>query len=278
MSKAPFPALPLADWQHTRDTLTKYAKLLSEIRYALTPKQKHYWHLNLQINASGLTTMLIPAPKNASVPAFEMQMSLQQHAINISTSNGEAMTLPLHGQPPAELYQQAKAFLAVRGIRPELDAADFGDESMAYDKAAVERYWQALSKVAVVFGAFKAGLRGESGPVSFWTHHFDLDLLWFSGRLVPGKDPADAEHADEQMGFGFTTGDEVIAEPYFYATAYPLPEKLPSANMPEGAYWQKEPWQGAVLKYEKLLTHSKPEKLLLGFLRRVHKTAAGLMG
>ena len=77
--------------------------------------------------------------------------------------------------------------------------------------------------------------------------------------------------------FGFTTGDEVIAEPYFYATAYPLPKKLPSAKMPEGAAWQSEPWQGAVLKYEKLLTHPQPEKLLLGFLRGVQKAAARLM-
>ena len=36
-------------------------------------------------------------------------------------------------------------------------------------------------------------------------------------------------------------------------------------------------WQGAVLKYEKLLTHPQPEKLLLGFLRGVQKAAARLM-
>ena len=29
---------------------------------------------------------------------------------------------------------------------------------------------------------------------------------WFSGRLVPGQDPANAEYADEQMNFGFSTG------------------------------------------------------------------------
>lgn len=29
---------------------------------------------------------------------------------------------------------------------------------------------------------------------------------WFSGRLVPGQDPANAEFADEQMNFGFSTG------------------------------------------------------------------------
>ena len=277
MSTNAFPALPLAEWQDTRDTLTKYAKLLSEVRFALTPKQKHYWHLNLQINVSGLTTMLIPAPQNASVAAFEMQMNLQQHALKVSTTDGTGMTLPLHSQLPHMLYLQTKKFLAERGIRLKLDANDFPETEMQYDKAAVERYWQALSNVAVVFGAFKAGLRGESGPVSFWTHHFDLDLLWFSGRLVPGVDPKNAEHADEQMGFGFTTGDEVIAEPYFYATAYPLPKKLPSAKMPEGAAWQSEPWQGAVLKYEKLLTHPQPEKLLLGFLRGVQKAAARLM-
>lgn len=28
---------------------------------------------------------------------------------------------------------------------------------------------------------------------------------WFSDRLVPGQDPANAEYADEQMNFGIST-------------------------------------------------------------------------
>ena len=43
-------------------------------------------------------------------------------------------------------------------------------------------------------------------------------------RKIPGQDPADEESSDKQMNFGFTFGDEGIPEPYFYITAYPLPD------------------------------------------------------
>ena len=43
-------------------------------------------------------------------------------------------------------------------------------------------------------------------PVVLWPHHFGLAVLWFSGHPAPDQDPANAEYADEQMNFGFSTG------------------------------------------------------------------------
>jgi len=141
----------------------------------------------------------------------------------------------------------------------------------------VEDYWQTLSQIDLLLKQFRGELREECSPVQIWPHHFDLSLVWFSGRLVPDVDPADAENADEQMAFGFSTGDEGIPEAYFYITAYPWPQGLTDVKLPDGASWQTEGWKGAVLTYEQLLEKEAPKDALLHFWRTVQAAGAALM-
>ena len=49
------------------------------------------------------------------------------------------------------------------------------------------------------------------------------------------------------MNFCFPTGDGGIPEPYFYATAYPLPPAHPSIPLLDGVVWHNQGWQGAVM-------------------------------
>ena len=65
------------------------------------------------------------------------------------------------------------------------------------------------------------------------------------------------------MNFGFTFGDEAIPEPYFYVTAYPLPEALPSTPLPAGTVWQSNGFSGAVLPYRSLIESEDPRAYLL---------------
>jgi hypothetical protein len=65
------------------------------------------------------------------------------------------------------------------------------------------------------------------------------------------------------MNFGFSTGDDSIAEPYLYATAYPLPPELPHAELPPGARWQTE----GRAPYFTGLVGSRPLRNVLSFLR-----------
>jgi hypothetical protein len=113
--------------------------------------------------------------------------------------------------------------------------------------------------------------------VQLWPHHFDLALLWFSGRLVPGQEAADEESADEQMNFGFSTGDEGIANPYFYATAYPWPEGMAEGVLPAGASWNEQGWRGALLMYDVLVEQENPKEYLLSFLRAAQAAGSGRM-
>ncbi|MEW8193271.1 MAG: DUF5996 family protein, partial [Candidatus Thiodiazotropha sp.] len=125
--------------------------------------------------------------------------------------------------------------------------------------------------------AFKGGLREETSPVQLFPHHFDLAVNWFSGRLVPGADPADEEHADEQMNFGFVTGDESIPDAYLYVTAYPEPGDWMELELKHGAYWHTDGWVGAILPYAELLRQDQPYTLLLVYLQQLRLHGAGLM-
>jgi hypothetical protein len=60
------------------------------------------------------------------------------------------------------------------------------------------------------------------------------------------------------MNFGFTFGDAGIPEPYFYVTAYPLPDSFPSLSLPVGTEWKTEGFSGAVLLYKTLAESSDP--------------------
>ena len=273
-----FPPLPLQEWQSTRDTLQKYVHLLTAIRGELAPAEKHWGHNNLRVSATGLTTTSIPAGANAAVHAFEIRLNLAAHQIEIVNSAGEIWQQPLSGQPLASFAADLLAVLTLRGIKPKIDPKLVsGDAPLPYDFAAVSRFWQVLLQVDLVFKRFRAGLRQEASAVQFWPDHFDLAMLWFSGRLVPGQDPANAEYADEQINFGFSTGDEAIPEPYFYITAYPLPDGLAGVSLPDGGIWRTEGWQGAVLKYAALVDASQPGDKLLAFLQTVQTAGRALM-
>jgi hypothetical protein len=258
-----FPDLSLASWQGTRDTLHAYAQVLGAIRGSLTPRQKHWWHTPLSVAAAGLTTTPMPAAGRA----VEILLSPSEHRCHVVNNRGERREVALDGQSVGEFAQALAAALAALGVSVALDAKFLVDPvARDYDQNAAQKYWQVLPLIDAALKQLKGEHRGESGPVALWPHGFDLALLLFSGRRVPGKDPVDEESADEQMNFGFVTGDAGIPEPYFYATAYPTPAGFAGSTLPAGAHWHTQGWTGAVLPYATLCQGDAVARLL-GFLR-----------
>ena len=273
-----FLPLSLSDWQPTRDTIHKYCLVLGEIRGALTPRVKHWWHINLRPDVTGLITPPVPAGAGTDNFSFKLALDFMNHKLTLLTSMGDEKQIPLTGQSQGEFCRQTLDELASSNIHPNIDQSQFNDEQPGeYDRKAAERFWQSLGQIAMIFEEFKSGLRKESSPVNLWPHHFDMAVVWFSGRLVPDTDPNDEEYADEQMSFGFSTGDEGIAEPYFYISAYPMPEKLKDTPLPEGVTWYTESWQGALLKYDTLVHSKQPKKVLMNYLRTLHEAGEKLM-
>jgi hypothetical protein len=264
----------LDSWRATRDTLAGYSKVIGKIRRALTPPQKHWWHASLHVTAVGLTTTPVWTPDGM----FEVVLDLAGHHARITTSDGQQRAVPMAGQSSADFCGQLQGALADLGLSCDFDRSVCAETAAgAYDPAAVARYWQALSRVDAILKRFRHGFRAESSPVQLWPHHFDLAVLWLSGRLVPGQDPDDPDYADEQMNFGFSTGDEGIPEPYFYATAYPTPAGFTEQALPDGATWYAAGWTGAVLAYAFVTRAGDPQARLLEFLAAAHEAGARFM-
>jgi len=269
------PQMCLGDWKPSRDTLKRVSRMMGKIRGHYMAKSKHWWHITLSVTARGLTTTPFPI----SGQSLEIRLDMTTHQLVIDSSQGWSVALPLGGQSVASLCRQVTATLAAfnielePGLLKEFDAK----EILPYDIAAIGRYRQTVSWIDVIFRTFKGGLREETSPVQIFPHHFDLAMNWFSGRLVPAIDPADEENADEQMNFGFVTGDDSIAEAYFYATAYPAPANWTDLELPGGAYWHTESWTGAILPYAAVAKASNPSGLLLDYLERVQAHGARLM-
>ncbi len=262
MTQLTFPPLPLNSWQDTRNTIQTYAQVISKVRRTFSPHQKHWWHVSLHTTATGLTT----TPILANGLILELQLDFLDHQLLIVTNQGERLEIPLEGQSPAEFCTEVCDALATWHIYPDDDQVKFDDNTPGtYDKTAVAAFWRALSQIDAIFKEFKAGFqREETSPVQLWPHHFDLAVVWFSGRLVQGEE-------EEQMNFGFVTGDESVPEPYFYATAYPLPTNFAQTSPPQHAVWQTEGWAGMVLHYAQLVNADNPNDTLLTFLQEAHQ-------
>ena len=274
MSKS-IPALKLSDWNSTRDTLHQYAGIIGEFRTQYMPKSKHWWHITLNVSARGLTTTPFPvAGQN-----IELTLNLVTDQLEIDSSEGWGDALPLATQSTAEVCRWIVTTLANAGIQLKENLfSDFiNEEARPYDAQAISRYLQVINWIDSVFKTFKNGLRNETSPVQIFPHHFDLAMNWFSGRLVPEVDPADVENADEQMNFGFVSGDGSIPDAYFYATAYPAPAGWTDLTLPKGAYWHTEGWVGAILPYAVLLEVDDPQALLFNYLQSVQKHGEKLM-
>jgi hypothetical protein len=88
---------------------------------------------------------------------------------------------------------------------------------------------------------------------------------------------ADENAAAEQMTFGFATGNATLPDPYFYATAYPMPDNLTERPLPDPAFWQRKGFTGAVLLYEGVQTAVDPTAKLLEFLQAAYEAGRKTM-
>lgn len=275
MPASPYPSLTLDEWRGTRDAIHAYSRVLGKIRQALAPPRKHWFHITLHAGVMGLRT---PRMVKDGV-AYELCLDLANDRLTAGSSAGAVSEKAVEGQSVARFRDEALEMLTALGCDVALDPSLFeDDEPLTYDGSGAHRFWQAFTRINSVFERFRGSLREETGPVHLWPHHFDLAMLWFSGRLVPGVDPADEESADEQMNFGFSTGDESLAEPYFYISAYPAPSGFLDSPLPGGATWHSEGFVGALLPYAALVDAEDGDGLLLEFLSTVQAAGAEAMG
>ena len=255
------PALPA-----TRDAVHAYARVLGGWLTAGRAPRKHWWQGSLALSLHGLTTGVLRGEID-----FELELDLVRGQLCARTADGTEIAEPILGQPAVELASQITGFLRAQGVDemniPSGDARTDGRSHTAgYSAGCGRAMAEAWSTVAAALEELRAGIREETSAIQLWPHHFDLSMVWLPGDKVPGQDPdsiEQADHADKQMSFGFTLGDEAIAEPYFYITAYPSPDAFATLALPDGAAWHTDGFTGVALTYQRLLAADDPRGYLL---------------
>jgi hypothetical protein len=161
-------------------------------------------------------------------------------------------------------------------------------EHHTYDADAVHRWWRAVARTAQVLERYRGRFLGKASPVHFFWGGFDLATTRFSGRTAPrhsGGVPNCPDYvmveaySHECSSCGFWPGGglvEGVAEPAFYAYAYPEPAGYAAHGVaPDGAYYHKE-LREFILPYEAVRSAAVPDQALLAFVQSTYDAAAEL--
>ena len=288
-SSGVWPRLPLAEWRATCDTLHMWTQIVGKTALALAPMANHWWQTTLHVTPRGLATAALPDDGRAVAAEFDFL----DHRLRLRTSGGGERTLPLVPQSVADFYGAYTEALAALGlavrIRPVpvevVTAIPFTEDRThaAYDADAAGRWWRILLQCDRVLRRFGGRFQGKQSPVHFFWGSFDLAATRFSGRPAP-RHPGGAPncpdyvmveaYSHECSSVGFWPGSDALAEPTFYAYAYPEPASYAeAAALPAEARYDTS-LREFTLPYDAVRRAADPDEALLAFCQSTYDAAA----
>lgn len=283
-----WPALPLSQWQQTRDTLQLWLQVVGKVRLQNTPLINHWWNVPLYLTARGLTTSLM---QHQSGESFQIDFDLHEHRLDISTVSGSQRAMALRSMPVPEFYHRLVTLLDDLDLHTdiwpmpvEIAGAlrfDRDDVHSTYEPAQAHRFWRALVTMLPVFTEFRARFLGKASPIHLFWGGLDLATTRFSGRTAP-RHPGGApncgphvmveaySHEVSSCGYWPDGGPEGV----FYSYAYPTPPGFGAAVVrPAQARWSEELGE-FLLPYETVRLAANPKATLLEFLQSTYQAAA----
>jgi hypothetical protein len=281
-----WPALPLAEWSATRDTLHMWMQMVGKLRLALSPRLNHWWEVALYVSARGLTTSAIPY----RLGVFEAEFDFISHALRFTTSRGEIKTIALAPRSVADFYKEFKATLASLNIEAKIwpmpveipDPIRFDQDTVhaSYDPAYANRFWRILATVDPICKEFRARFIGKASPVHFFWGSCDLAATRFSGRRAPDRPGADAmtreAYSHEVSSVGWWPGHGGFDAPMFYAYAAPEPAGFRESKVrPAEALYDAKIGE-FLLPYDAVRNSADPAGLLTEFFQSTYEAAANL--
>jgi hypothetical protein len=285
-----WPELSIEHDHETLAILHLAAQMLGKIRVAHAPWVNHGWHVALQPNARGLSTL---PTAGSGGRTFTLTLDLCRHALVLWVSDGSREEVPLNAGSIAALHQRLVAMLDTYDLpanfngRPSEipDAVPFAEDKAAreYNRTSGARFREALAAMLPVFARFRAGFSGKASPVHFWWGSFDLSVSRFSGRAAPqhpGGIPGLPDrvtreaYSHEVASAGFWAGGVTPAKPFFYSYAYPEPDGYRTANIQHGRF--DETFGEYILPYAEVRTAKDPTAMLTEFFRSAYDAAADL--
>ena len=284
-----WPALPLAEWHETRDTLQLWTQIVGKVRMASTPLMSHWWNVTFFVTARGLTSPLMPHDDRA----FQIDFDFIDQQLVITVADGESTSMPLVARSVADFYAEFTAQLDRLELSTPIwtmpveipDAIPFDQDTThtAYDGEEARQFWLALVQMSRVFEVFRSRFIGKVSPVHLFWGGLDLAVTRFSGRPAPphpGGAPNCGPHvmheaySHEVSSAGYWPGPD--GEGVFYSYAYPIPEKFADADIDVPSARYDQALGEFVLPYEAVRTAADPDQLLLTFLQSTYDVAADL--
>lgn len=280
-----YPALPLAEWQETNDTLHLWTQIVGKIRLTQTPLMNEWWNATLYVSARGLTTSTMPFQNES----FAIEFDFVNHQLIVQTSFNDGFKFKLEPMSVATFYK--KLFDNLKSINIEIEITAIPDElenpipfaedetHAAYDAEYVNRFWRVLLKIDQIFKQFRSRFIGKCSPVHFFWGSFDLAVTRFCGRDAPTRENADritrVAYDQEVISHGFWTG-RGFGEAAFYAYAAPSPEKFGEQKVsPDAAFYSNEMGE-FFLKYEDVRQSPNPDQMILDFMQSTYEAGAKL--
>jgi hypothetical protein len=294
----PIRSLPMSEWPELsaeRDHATfailhLAAQMLGKIRVAHAPWMNHGWHVALQPNARGFSTLPTAV---ADGRTFTLTLDLCRHAMVLWASDETREEVPLNAGSIAALHKRLIALLDRHGLPSDFDgrpneiaaAIPFAEDTAArdYDRGSAARLREAFAAMLPVFAEFRAGFLGKASPVQLWWGAFDLAVSRFSGRPAPphpGGLPGLPDritreaYSHEVASAGFWAGGAIAAEPFFYSYVYPEPDGYRATRVAHGRFDQT--YGEFVLPYAEVRAAGDPAAMVSDFFQSAYDAAADL--
>jgi hypothetical protein len=285
------PALPLDEWEPTKETLHLWSQIVGKIQLATTPPRNHWWNVTLRVDTRGLRSQRL----HTAGVTFDVAFDFVDHRLVVRTHRGEVESFALEdGLSVAAFDERLHDLLSGLGIDVAIREEPFGiaattpfrddTEHASYDPEYAHRFWRALDWIDSVLEEFAGWYCGKTSPVQLFWHSFDLAVSRFSGVRAAdaeGADPVTREaYSHDVISFGFWAGDPNVREPTFYSYTAPEPAGLRDQPLrPGGAHWVETPTGSiAQLPYEVVRSASDPRAALLAFLQSAYEGGAQAAG
>ena len=284
-----WPALPLAEWHETRDTLQLWTQIVGKVRMASTPLMSHWWNVTFFVTARGLTSRLMPHEDRG----FQIDFDFIDQQLVITVADGASTSMPLVARSVADFYAEFTAQLDRLGLSTPIwtmpveipDAIPFDQDTThtTYNGEQARQFWLALVQMSRVFEVFRSRFIGKVSPVHLFWGGLDLAVTRFSGRPAPphpGGAPNCGPHvmheaySHEVSSAGYWPGPD--GEGIFYSYAYPIPDRFADADIDVPSARYDQALGEFVLPYEAVRTAADPDQLLLAFLQATYDVAADL--
>src|SRR5579875_3009073 len=152
-----------ADWRETCDTLHAHSQVLGKLAATLAAPEPQLQHAALRVTARGWETAALPAADRSG--AVVLGLDLHAHEVFVEHSGGASRRVALTpDRPVGDVTREVLAAVSALGGPTTIDPTpqevwwttrlDEDTEHATYDTAAVNRYFAAATRAALVLSAF----------------------------------------------------------------------------------------------------------------------------